>query len=69
MTDLGIPDGWVLMPRELTEAWATYAQGAFMDHSRSAVECFAARYAELIAVTELARQQLLADLARGAASG
>lgn len=69
MPGLTIPDGWVLMPRQLTEPWATYAQGAFMDHSWSAVECFAARYAELIAVTEPARQQLLAELQRGAASG
>ena len=69
MTGTSIPDGWVLMPLELTEAWATYAQGAFMDHSWSAIECFAARYAELIAVTEPARRQLLADLERGAASG
>lgn len=69
MSSVVVPNGWVLMPRELTEAWATYAQGAFMDHSWSATECFAARYAELIRVTEFARQQLLADHARGAASG
>jgi hypothetical protein len=50
----GEPAGWILMPTTLTESWATYAQGAFMDHGWSATECFAARYAELIAVTRRA---------------
>lgn len=57
-------DDWVLMPRWLTEAEATYAQGAFMDAAWSATECFAARYAELIACTQGQRDQLLAQLKR-----
>lgn len=57
-------DDWVLMPRWLTVQEATYAQGALMDHGWDATECFAARYAELVACTQGQRDQLLAELNR-----
>lgn len=62
-------DDWVLMPRWLTEAEAVYAQGAFMDMSWNAVECFAARYAELIKCTQAQRDQLLVKLNREPGGG
>lgn len=62
-------DDWVLMPRWLTEQEATYAQGAFMDASWSATECFAARYGELIACTQAQRDRLLVELQRESGGG
>lgn len=62
-------DDWVLMPRWLTGREVTYAQGAFMDASWDAAECFAARYAELIQCTQAQRDQLLVALNREPGGG
>lgn len=47
-----VPDGWVLMPRELTPDEAMRGQGALLDMCWDATTCFVARYAELIRATE-----------------
>jgi hypothetical protein len=57
------------MPRWLTGREVTYAQGAFMDASWDAAECFAARYAELIQCTQAQRDQLLVALNREPGGG
>lgn len=43
--------GLVLMPAQLTDEELTKAQGALLDMNWDAVECFAARLAELYRVT------------------
>ena len=53
-----VPDGWVLMPRELTPDEAMKGQGALLDMYWDATTCFAARYAELIRATEPRRAAL-----------
>ena len=61
-----VPDGWVLMPRELTPDEAMKGQGALLDMYWDATTCFAARYAELIRATEPRRAALVA--AKGSTS-
>lgn len=55
-----VPDGWVLMPRELTPDEAMKGQGALLDMCWDATTCFVARYAELIHATEPRRAAMLA---------
>lgn len=55
-----VPDGWVLMPRELTPDEAMKGQGALLDMCWDATTCFVARYAELIRATEPRRAAMLA---------
>lgn len=52
------PEGWVLMPRELTAEEAMMAQGALLDMYWDATTCFVARYQELIRATEARRAKL-----------
>jgi hypothetical protein len=56
----GVPEGWVLMPRDLTEDEATYAQGALLDMAWDATTCFVARYTALIRATEQRRAVITA---------
>lgn len=52
------PAGWVLMPLNLTDEEAVYAQGAMMDASWCAVTCFVARYEAAIRATKQRRDAL-----------
>jgi hypothetical protein len=53
-----IPEGWVLMPLELTEEEALLAQGELVDMSWCAVTCFVARYKAAIRRTRPRREAL-----------
>lgn len=48
-----VPDGFVLMPAQLTDAELTFAQGELMDVDWSATECFAARLHRLYEITRV----------------
>lgn len=54
-------DSMVLMPRHLTVGQAMYAQGALMDTSWDAVQCFSARYEALIRCVERSNPTLQSD--------
>lgn len=64
-----VPDGWVLMPRELTPDEAMRGQGALLDMCWDATTCFVARYAELIRATEPRRTAIQQAEAQQPATG